>query len=255
MEDQKDILNQYRPAELWRLMHPSLAFEASAYRDTLLYLLSCSALRIRVVRKQADKYSPVKVPFVYIEPGANFDLKGYRFYELPILEFMAKVKEKELLLRYFMLDFAKSHGIGYLVESIRQQMIEDGLIRPFGILRFSKPKKGRIVRARGKKLIKRSKEIGNRIRNKQLIKADAIKPIFRELGHHLVLLDEFPFAKLKKLGNEYAAIFDHNASFFDDESLDLPDLRVLTNIKAIDRVFYDTFKPGSQDFDRLLFPH
>ncbi|MCB9231444.1 MAG: hypothetical protein H6581_07270 [Bacteroidia bacterium] len=239
-------LAPYRPAEIWRLTQPMYSQPEPLFRDTLMYLFSCSALKLILVRENPDPAVAHKLTFPYVAKGPEFDKIEARSYERVILEPMTEFSDK-VLLRNFVLDFSRGHNLEDFKKVLNESLKKNGLVHGMNLFGFpNKTRLGKNVASLADDLIQQGKEIGRKMQEKKPVNPGYLKDLFAKMGHHLLLLEDFPFKKIRELGGSFQDVIGFEAGFFDEEKPDFPDLNVLVNLKSLDNVILSALKKGSE---------
>lgn len=248
MDTQYVDLRRLRPAELWRLIHPQLAYEEEMLRDTLLFLLAARVLKLSVEKKVPDGTISSPMQYVYIEQGEAFDSFTPREYESRIIDFFMRAVGHEVLLRSFIIDFLKKDRHSEMKRGVISELSGKGLVASASFARFTLPAAGKKIREYGGEMISTANNIGEDLREDRDIAIDYVQDLLRNLGYHLILLDDFPFRSLKSNAHSYAEMIGFEGSFFAEDTPDLPDLQILLNISAFDNVFNSATKPRGRIF-------
>ena len=181
------------------------------------------------------------------------------FLEVPFITISKSFEKKGIdyvLLRTFILRYLDNHDPAVIRDEIRRYLAAKGLTHRNVFFRFTLTDEGKAVRAYAEKWLEKGTNAGRMIASGENPAADELQELFSVLGHHLILIDDFPFAKIHEIRGGEIFAGGREATFFDDSLQELPDLKTLKNLPGIDNAIWSTFKsPGnSADWEDLGFP-
>lgn len=227
-------LHQYRPAEIFRLTNSGVAYPEYLFRDTLLFLLTSKVLRLRKVTKgKTDKREVVIVELAKKKPEFEF-----RKYEKPILRFLKGHRGKKYQVQDFIVQFSRVVELDLFRVGV-DQVLEKRKIIYTGLQRhFSRPKKGKQLNNEAHKILDAAKAIGSSLAINDNVDIHSLRDILYNVGHHLILVEKFPFGKFAKMLGVAERNGEFSTSFFDEGSKNLPDLRALSMVPWFDKMYF-----------------